>query len=74
MLLFNEKTQQNHDVILFQILVGSTKLLYYTLRPGILRFLGKNSSSLQDPLLELKGNHTDLHYTVKIKGLSICNQ
>ena len=59
------KTVHRQKKILFQILAGSRKLPYYTLRPGILRFLGKKeqffAGSFSDRLLNLKGNHTDLH-------------
>jgi hypothetical protein len=51
--------------ILFQILSGSRKLPSYTLLPGILPFLRKKvqflAGSFPDPVLNFKGNHTDLH-------------
>ena len=51
--------------ILFPILEGSWELPYYTLLPGICRSLRKKepvlAGSFPYPLLNLKGNHTDLH-------------
>jgi hypothetical protein len=50
--------------ILFQILAGYRKLPHYRIQPRILHFLTKKehflTGSFTDPLLNLRGNHTDL--------------